>query len=86
MGKKARKPPTAPTEESVASGALELPEPRAEPEERDLTRRAKIGELMMRLKLAEHVIEKRGLAEEGAQSKRDRAGAPGSTIVAGAIP
>src|SRR4029450_10648036 len=38
---------------------------RAEPEERDLTlARAKIGELMMRLELAEHLIEKRGLADE----------------------
>ena len=38
---------------------------RAEPEEGDLTRaRAKIGELMIRLKLAEHLIEKRGLADE----------------------
>jgi hypothetical protein len=38
---------------------------RAEPEERDLTlARAKIGELMMRLELAEHLIEKRGFADE----------------------
>src|SRR6266702_8648173 len=38
---------------------------RAEPEERELTlARAKIGELMMRLELAEHLIEKRGLTDE----------------------
>ncbi len=38
---------------------------RADPEERDLTlARAKIGELMMRLELAEHLIEKRGFADE----------------------
>src|SRR5262245_50588916 len=34
---------------------------RSDPEERELTlARAKIGELMMRLELAEHLIEKRG--------------------------
>ncbi len=121
MGKKARKPTTAPAEESVASGGLELPErwsvqrktelvlrllrgepldgvsrdsqipaheleswkrvfletgtrglkTRAEPEERELTlARAKIGELMMRLELAEHLIEKRGLADEWKRSRR----------------
>ncbi len=44
---------------------------RAEPEERELTlARAKIGELMMRLELAEHLIEKRGLTEEWKRSKR----------------
>ena len=44
---------------------------RAEPEERDLTlARAKIGELMMRLELAEHLIEKRGLADEWRKSRR----------------
>ena len=44
---------------------------RAEPEERDLTlARAKIGELMMRLELAEHLIEKRGLADEWKRSRR----------------
>jgi hypothetical protein len=44
---------------------------RAEPEERDLTlARAKIGELMMRLELAELLIEKRGLAEEWRRSRR----------------
>src|SRR5216684_6272789 len=38
---------------------------RSDPEERDLTlARAKIGELMMRLELAEHLIEKRGLTDE----------------------
>ena len=38
---------------------------RAEPEERELTlARAKIGELMMRLELAEHLIEKRGFTDE----------------------
>ncbi|HEY3117839.1 MAG TPA: hypothetical protein VGK54_13930 [Chloroflexota bacterium] len=106
MGKKARKPTTAPAEEAVASGGMELPErwsvqrktelvlrllrgapgrglagqpdpcprtgeleagvpgyrhaglkTRAEPEECELTLpRAKIGELMMRLELAEHLI------------------------------
>jgi transposase len=44
---------------------------RAEPEARDLTlARAKIGELMMRLELAEHLIEKRGLADEWKKSRR----------------
>ena len=44
---------------------------RAEPEERDLPlARAKIGELMMRLELAEHLIEKRGLADEWRKSRR----------------
>src|SRR5262245_50600000 len=44
---------------------------RAEPEERDLIlARAKIGELMMRLELAEHLIEKRGLADEWKKSRR----------------
>jgi len=38
---------------------------RADPEERDLTlARAKIGELKMRLELAEHLIEKRGFTDE----------------------
>jgi predicted transcriptional regulator len=32
--------------------------------------RAKIGELMMRLELAEHLIEKRGLADEWKKSRR----------------
>jgi hypothetical protein len=44
---------------------------RAEPEERELTlARAKIGELMMRLELAEHLIEKRGFADEWRKHKR----------------
>ena len=44
---------------------------RAEPEERDLTlARAKIGELMMRLELAEHLIEKRGFADEWRKHRR----------------
>ena len=44
---------------------------RAEPEERELTlARAKIGELMMRLELAELLIEKRGLADEWKKSRR----------------
>ena len=44
---------------------------RAEPEERELTlARAKIGELMMRLELAEHLIEKKGFAEEWKRSRR----------------
>ena len=38
---------------------------RGDPEERDLTlARAKIGELMMRLELAEDLIEKRGFTDE----------------------
>jgi len=38
---------------------------RGEPEERELTlARAKIGELMMRLELAEGLIEKRGFTDE----------------------
>lgn len=38
---------------------------RSDPEERELTlARAKIGELMMRLELAEHLIEKRGFTDE----------------------
>ena len=44
---------------------------RAEPEERELTlARAKIGELMMRLELAELLIEKRGFADEWKKSRR----------------
>jgi hypothetical protein len=44
---------------------------RTEPEERELTlARAKIGELMMRLELAEHLIEKRGFADEWKRCKR----------------
>src|SRR5437867_6062374 len=38
---------------------------RSDPEERELTlARAKIGDLMMRLELAEHLIEKRGLTDD----------------------
>jgi transposase len=44
---------------------------RSDPEERDLTlARAKIGELMMRLELAEHLIEKRGFADEWRKQRR----------------
>lgn len=44
---------------------------KAEPEDRDLTRaRAKIGELMMRLELAEDLIEKRGFGDEWKRRKR----------------
>ena len=44
---------------------------RSDPVERELTlARAKIGELMMRLELAEHLIEKRGLAEEWKKQRR----------------
>jgi hypothetical protein len=44
---------------------------RTEPEERELTlARAKIGELMMRLELAEHLIEERGLTDEWKRSRR----------------
>ena len=44
---------------------------RSDPEERELTlARAKIGELMMRLELAEHLIEKRGLGDEWKKQRR----------------
>jgi hypothetical protein len=44
---------------------------RSDPEERELTlARAKIGELMMRLELAEHLIEKRGFTDEWKKLKR----------------
>ncbi len=44
---------------------------RADPEDRELTlARAKIGELMMRLDLAERLLEKRGLMEEWKRSRR----------------
>src|SRR4029453_15664769 len=44
---------------------------RAEPEERDLTlARAKIGGLIVGFELAEHLIEKRGLADEWRKSRR----------------
>ena len=43
---------------------------RRDPEERDLTlAKAKIGELMMRLELAEGLIEKRGFADEWKRRK-----------------
>src|SRR5258705_5106659 len=121
MGKKARKPTTAPAEEPVASEGVELPErwsvqrktelvlrllrgepldavsrdsqipaheleswkrvfletgtrglkTRAEPEEPELAlTAAEIREMMMRLELAEHLIEKRGLADEWKRSRR----------------
>lgn len=44
---------------------------RQDPEERELTlAKAKLGELMMRLELAEILIEKRGLTDEWTRSKR----------------
>ncbi len=44
---------------------------KAEPEERNLVlARAKIGELMMRLELAEDLIEERGLLDESKRRKR----------------
>jgi transposase len=44
---------------------------RHDPEERELTlARAKIGELMMRLELSEHLIEKRGLMDEWRKLRR----------------
>ena len=44
---------------------------KADPEERELTlAKAKLGELMMRLELAEILIEKRGLMDEWRRSKR----------------
>jgi len=44
---------------------------RSGPEERGLTlARAKIGELMMRLELAERLIEKRGLTDEWKKQRR----------------
>ena len=44
---------------------------RSDLEERELTlARAKIGELMMRLELAEHLIEKRGLTDEWKKQRR----------------
>jgi hypothetical protein len=44
---------------------------RSDPEERELTlARAKVGELTMRLELAEYLIEKRGFADEWKRSKR----------------
>ena len=44
---------------------------KGDPEERELTlAKAKLGELMMRLELAEVLIEKRGLMDEWKRSKR----------------
>src|SRR5262247_863765 len=44
---------------------------RSDPEERELTlARAKIGELMMRLELAEHLILKRGFTDEWKKQRR----------------
>lgn len=44
---------------------------RSDPEERELTlARAKIGELMMRLELAEHLIEKKGFTDEWRKLRR----------------
>jgi hypothetical protein len=44
---------------------------RSDPEERELTlARAKIGELMMKLELAEYLIEKRGLTDEWKKQRR----------------
>ena len=52
------------------SGARGL-KTRSDPEERELTlARAKIGELMMRLELSEHLIEKRGLMDEWKKLRR----------------
>ncbi len=43
---------------------------RSDPEERELTlARAKVGELTMRLELAEYLIEKRGLTDEWKRRK-----------------
>jgi hypothetical protein len=44
---------------------------RTEPEERELIlARAKMDEVMMRLERAAHLIEKRGVADEGKRSRR----------------
>jgi len=54
----------------LETGARRL-QTRVEPEERELTlARAKIGELMMRLELAEPLIENRGFADEWKRSAR----------------
>ena len=54
----------------LESGARGL-KTRSDPEERELTlARAKIGELMMRLELSEHLIEKRGLMDEWRKLRR----------------
>jgi len=55
----------------AASGAAAGAKTRSDPEERELTlARAKIGELMRRLELAEHLIEKRGLTDEWKKQRR----------------
>ena len=54
-------------------GGHALPHPLASlaVKERELTvARAKIGELMMRLELVDHLIEKRGLTDEWKRTKR----------------
>ena len=57
----------------VGAGACEL---KSRTNELELMRaRAKIAELMMRLALAEHLIEKRGFAEEWRRLKHRRQGA-----------
>jgi transposase len=54
----------------LESGARGL-KTRSDPDERELTlARAKIGELMMRLELSEHLIEKRGLTDEWKKLRR----------------
>jgi hypothetical protein len=55
----------------LEQGARGLKTRSDDPEERELTlARAKIGELMMRLELAEHLIEKRGLTDEWKKQRR----------------
>jgi len=52
---------------------------KAEPEERELIlARAKIGELMMRLELAEDLIEKRGFTDEWKRRKDEQERSPGT--------
>ena len=54
----------------LESGARGL-KTRSDPEERELTlARAKIGELMMRVELSEHLMEKRGLMDEWKKLRR----------------
>ena len=54
----------------LESGARGL-KTRSDPDERELTlARAKIGELMMKLELSEHLIEKRGLTDEWKKLRR----------------
>jgi len=53
---------------------------RGEPEERELTlARAKIGELMMRLELAEDLSKKRGFADEWKSARDEGPGEPGTS-------